>query len=220
MKKVVIITKGGSVKTENVKNCSIADLYKKCKFRKTDNFGLRHTWKYQNNWVSLYSRNKGRANTENKYDLPPPIDKELYFGAMIVIKHCNKTPKTEDIVDFEKDDWMKLYEKLFGGFEDLGDEDSYSEEEEIPEELKTKHGYMKDGFVVSSSDAEEEEDEIYVESDEEEDNDSIQESDEEADYGGETEDEMEQQFEDDDDENDGELDDDPASELSEEEYNY
>ena len=74
-----MINKGGSVKTETVKSLKVSDLYKKCKFRKPDDFAKRHTWKYKNKWVSVYAKNKGRANSENKYDLPPPIDNDLYF---------------------------------------------------------------------------------------------------------------------------------------------
>ena len=54
----------------------------------------------------------------------------------------------------------KLYEKLFGGFEDLSataeeDENEIDELANVPKEKKTKQGYLKDGFVVDSSDAEE-----------------------------------------------------------------
>ena len=38
------------------------------------------------------------------------------------------------------------------GFEDLGESDSFSEEEVIPKELQTKDGYLKDGFVVDDDD--------------------------------------------------------------------
>lgn len=228
MKKVVTISKGGSVKDEKIKSFNLDEIYKKCKLKKADNFSLRHSWPFKNQWVSLYAKDKGRANSENKYDLPPPIDSNLYFGTMILIKHKNKKPKNNEVLDFTKEEWLKLYEKLFGGFEDLGDEDSYSEEEEedIPDELKTKHGYLKDGFVVSSEGDEEDED--YVPNDDEEEDededdvDGVSDSDEEADYGGETEEEMENQFEDDEDDDENEFDDDedPASELSEEEYSY
>lgn len=226
MKKVVTISKGGSVKDEKIKSFNLDEIYKKCKLKKADNFSLRHSWSFKNQWISLYAKDKGRANSENKYDLPPPIDSNLYFGTMILIKHKNKKPKNNEVLDFTKEEWLQLYEKLFGGFEDLGDEDSYSEDEEdIPDELKTKHGYLKDGFVVSSEGDEEDED--YVPNDEEEEDededdvDGVSDSDEEADYGGETEEEMENQFDDDDDdENEFDDDEDPASELSEEEYSY
>lgn len=226
MKKVVTISKGGSVKDEKIKSFNLDEIYKKCKLKKPDNFSLRHTWSYKNQWISLYAKDTGRANSENKYDLPPPIDSKLYFGTMILIKHKNKKPKNNEVFDLTKEEWLKLYEKLFGGFEDLGDEDSYSEDEDdIPDELKTKHGYLKDGFVVSSEGDEEDEDYVPNDDDEDDNEDGVEvvsESDEEADYGGETEEEMENQFDDDDEEDENEFDDDedPASELSEEEYCY
>lgn len=223
MKKVVIIEKNGNIKSEKIKKFDIKDLYKKCKFRKDNDFKIRNTWSYKNNYYSLYAKDKGRSNSENKYDLPPPVDSKLYFGSMIIIKHSKKTPKNNEVLDFEENEWLKLYEHLFGGFEDLGDEDSYSEDDEdIPDELKTKHGYLKDGFVVSS-DAEDEE---YIPDDEDEDEDEVDladsTSDDEADYGGETDEDEELQLDDDEDDDDNYEDDDedPASELSEEEYSY
>ena len=59
----------------------------------------------------------------------------------------------DEIKDFAGDTWLKIYEKLFGGFEDLGGEDSEESEDElesISSEYKTKNGYLKDGFVVDS----------------------------------------------------------------------
>jgi hypothetical protein len=52
--------------------------------------------------------------------------------------------------------WGKIYEKLFGGFEDLAataaeDENEEDELANVPKEKKTKQGYLKDGFVVDSS---------------------------------------------------------------------
>ena len=44
-----------------------------------------------------------------------------------------------------------------GGFESLGEDDSYSSEEGIDPELLTKEGYSKeDGFIVDGEDEEEE----------------------------------------------------------------
>ena len=53
-----------------------------------------------------------------------------------------------------------MYEKLFGGFEDLTttaleDENEEDELEKVPKDKKTKHGYLKDGFVVDSDEDEE-----------------------------------------------------------------
>jgi hypothetical protein len=35
----------------------------------------------------VYAKNTGRANTENKYELHPPLDKDLYFGYIAIISH-------------------------------------------------------------------------------------------------------------------------------------
>ena len=68
--------------------------------------------------------------------------------------------------------WNKIYEKLFGGFEDLvatikEDEDEEDELANVPLHKKTKDGYLKDGFVVDSDKDDEESDSV---SDDESDN--------------------------------------------------
>ena len=95
----------------------------------------------------------GRANTENKYEFPPPIDNVLFFGSCVLIsRDDNNNPK-----DLTIEQWDKIYDELYGGFEDIGDEDSEEEEEEDdPNIPKTKSGYAKDDFV-------EDDDEDYLE---------------------------------------------------------
>ena len=151
---ILIIEKNGTINEMKVKDLSYENLYKKCKFKKSEGFEKRNTWKNviinKDKWnISLYARDFGKANTENKYDLPPPVDKSLYFGSMILIAHQSN----DDPVDLSKQIWEKIYEKLFGGFENLADtiEEDNNEEDElqnIPTELKTKHGYLKDDFIV------------------------------------------------------------------------
>jgi hypothetical protein len=56
---------------------------------------------------------------------------------------------------------------LYGGFEDLGDEDSEFSEDDVDENVpRTKEGYVKDDFVV---DDDEDEEDDYEDEDEEED---------------------------------------------------
>jgi len=55
--------------------------------------------------------------------------------------------------DLTEELWNNYYEYLFGGFEDLAtsaidDENEEDELANIPDEMKTKDGYLKDGFVV------------------------------------------------------------------------
>ena len=74
----------------------------------------------------------------------------------------------DSVLDLTLEDWKACYDKLFGGFEDLGEDDSYSSEEEIPLELQTKHGYSKEGGFVVDSDEDEDEDWVPEKEDDEE----------------------------------------------------
>ena len=169
--KLVLIHKNGSIKDTTVKTFKLAELYKKCKFRNDSDFVGRATWKNGDNFVTLFAKDSGRAGGENKYDLPPPIDTTLYFGTMVVISHGQNVPTDENVKDITVEGWKALYARLFKGFEDLGEVDSFSEEEYHDPETLTKQGYLKDGFVVedgvvSKSDDSEEEEEEYTGEDE------------------------------------------------------
>jgi hypothetical protein len=116
--------------------------------------------------ISLYGKTTGRATQENKYELPPPLDNTLFFGSIILI---NKDENGEYKSISEKE-WDAVYEALYGGFEDIGDEDSEEEEDaedEYDDLEKTKSGYAKDGFIVDD-DSEMDEDDEFNESDSEE----------------------------------------------------
>ena len=165
MTDVVIIQKTGEIKQINVKSLQLSELYKKCGFRKSDGFALRHTWKSKLNgesvWVSVFSRDSGKANTENKYDLPPPVDTTLYFGNLALVAHTEESCDNNNLTDLTTKDWNIIYEKLFGGFEDLNataDQDEFESDEldSVPSEYKTKSGYLKDGFVVDSGEDDDE----------------------------------------------------------------
>jgi hypothetical protein len=179
MTKIVLVEKTGDKKDLNAKDLTRKDLYKKCGFRKTDGFEMRHSWKVEAvgssslHKVEVWARNTGRANTENKYDLPPPIDTELYFGKMAIVG----VDSEGELVDIDKKVWEKVYEELFGGFDDLEDEEDEEDElENIPQELKTKvGGYMKDGFVVDAEESDDDGEGFDEEEDEEEDDESSEE---------------------------------------------
>lgn len=81
---------------------------------------------YLDNTISIFAWTDGKAGTENKHELPPPIDKELYFGNIFVILHQNGKVK-----NLSKSQYEEFYEISFGGFEDIGSSDSCSSEEEI-----------------------------------------------------------------------------------------
>ena len=122
------------------------------------------------------------------------------------------------VFDLTVAEWEKCYEKLFGGFEELGEDDSYSSEEEIPEHLKTKEGYSKeDGFIVDSDD---EDDGDYIPEDDEDEDDEDKSAEEDTLEDVESADSDETDEEEDSDELEYESgeEDEAGSELSEEDY--
>jgi len=158
---ILVVEKSGSIKENSVKDFNEDDLFKKAGFKTKDGFGPQIHWMHKINKtlfvITLYGKTKGRAGTENKYDFPPPTDSVLYFGSCVLVCHNDNS----EVVDLSKVEWLKKYEKLFGGFEDIGSEDSEEEEEEEEEvdAARTKEGYVKDDFVVDEEEEEEEEEE-------------------------------------------------------------
>jgi len=158
MVSVVLIEKNGNLSETKIKEFLKENLYKKCRFRKPDGFDQRCLWNVKINGeritVVLYGRTHGKAGSENKYDMPPPVDTTLFFGPLLLVRYENDDDNTLSTpIDLTCDVWDKVYEKLFGGFEDLSataleDEEEVDELAELPSEMKTKNGYLKDGFVV------------------------------------------------------------------------
>jgi hypothetical protein len=166
MTSIIIVEKNANLKTLKVKDFNENDLYKKCGFKKADDFEIQHTWenithedkKYM---VTMSGKSDGKAGSENKYDFPPPIDTILFFGSCSLVAYDQHTKQP---VNLSLELWDKLYNHLMGGFDDTCDEDEEEEEEQqqkedaklksLPSNLKTKTGeYLKDGFVVDSDES-------------------------------------------------------------------
>jgi len=172
---VIVVEKTGSLKSLTIKDYKEEELYKKCGFKKADGFEKHTEWKMKMEGkkyiVSAYGKTEGKANMENKYDFPPPIDNTLFFGSCLLLCTLLKDDGKKEPISLSLEQWEKMYEKLFGGFEDLTttaaeDEAEEDELEGVPASKKTKNGYLKDGFVVDSDS--DEKDEEY-DSDENED---------------------------------------------------
>ena len=151
---IVIIQKNGDSVSQEVRDASSENLYKRVGLRSPGSFAKRVSWKVgcdgNSIYISLYAKDSGNAGQENKTELPPPIDKDLYFGKIAIV--ASKDDEGEETVDLPLEIWKGVRDQLFGGFEDLGDDDSSESEDDIAPEMLTKHGYEKDGFVVDESD--------------------------------------------------------------------
>jgi hypothetical protein len=162
---IIIVEKSAALKSLTVKDYKESELYKKCGFKNHEGFSLQIEWPVklegQKYLVQMYGKLEGKANMENKYDFPPPVDNKLYFGACCLVGFIRNDSNVRSPIHLTIELWNKIYEKLFGGFEDLtltcnDDDDEEDELENIPKNMKTKKGgYLKDGFVVDSSDTEE-----------------------------------------------------------------
>jgi len=145
---ILIIDKNGLVTESETKTYNEADLYKKAGLKSGTGFVLQTEWGAEIDGkmysVSVFGKSSGRAGQENKYEFPPPIDNLLLFGSCVLVNKENGK-----IADLTIGEWEKVYEHLYGGFEDLGNEDSeLSEDDEDDTVSRTKEGYVKDDFIV------------------------------------------------------------------------
>lgn len=215
MVQIILIEKNGTIKQSNAKDLTKETIYKKCGLKNEYGFEKRTTWNttigIEKCIVELWSKDEGKAGTENKFELPEPIDKNLYFGTMAVVR----VNSNGNIIDIKTDLWNKIYDKLMGDFDDIDEveEDESEEDEEdtepglvatVSKSMKTKSGYLKDGFVVETNSEDEEDGGEGDEEDEEYEDDEDDEEDDD----------------DDDEELDLEEDCSEGSELDEESYEY
>jgi hypothetical protein len=169
---IIIISKTGKLTETSIVTNTITSvkelteiLSKKCDNKKSTGYSCYHTWRYRNRknrfglgdslsdtkniYIDLWAKTDGRAGQENKYELPPPIDEIIFFGNIALVARIDK----ETACNLTLKRWNLVYEKLFGGFDDLAatalaDENEIDELDLIPASQKTKTGYLKDGFVV------------------------------------------------------------------------
>ena len=149
----------------------IPDLCKKCGFKSIEGFSHAHTWAVSFNEIEyklcLYGKTEGRANSENKYEFPPPMDNTLFFGSCVVINMENDVASDMSVKEFED-----IMEHLYGGFEDVDSEEETESDDDDLGLPKTKDGYVKDDFIVDSDeedggdDDDDEEDDIESEEEE------------------------------------------------------
>lgn len=171
MPSILLVEKLGEIKSTSLKTWNESELYKKAGFKNADGFKCYTTWsieidetKYH---IALYGKTSGRANQENKYEFPPPVDKHLFFGTCVLV---NKSEKGE-VKDLSVKEWEEIYENLYGGFEDLGSDSDDSEGDDDDEDYgmkRTKDGYVKDGFVVDDDEEGDDDDEEEGDDDDEE----------------------------------------------------
>jgi len=174
---ILIVEKNGNIKETQIKindeavnkkkDFEYDKLYKKCGFKTSDNFIKQTDWDITiNNLklnINIYAKKTGRSNLENKYEFPPPIDNVLFFGNVCILakKYIDNDKTSDSNLELKNDtipynltikDWKLIYDILYGGFEDLkNDEDDEEEEEEEEEELDDERSMEDDDEELKKS---------------------------------------------------------------------
>ena len=153
---IILIKKNGDLEEKNVKKIDEDTIYKICNYKTDKDFHKLHQYSYEKSNIIVYGKINGKANYENKYEFPPPIDTNLYFGTLCLIKQ----KKDGSYYNLNIEEWEKIYESLFGGFDDICDSDDEvrsMDSEVYEDEEYTEEGYLKDGFIVDDDELMEEE---------------------------------------------------------------
>ena len=78
MPSIIIVEKMGNMKQTIVKTITESELYKKAGLKSSEGFKCYTNWLVEHSnskyTISLYGKTTGRANCENKYEFPPPVD--------------------------------------------------------------------------------------------------------------------------------------------------
>ena len=120
---IIIVERLGALKMLSIKDFKEEELFKKCGFKKAEDFVKQTSWKVkyegEKYTVEVFAKTEGRPNSENKYDFPPPIDNKLFFGSCAIVASVLDGSGAKKFVNLSIPLWNQIYEKLFGGFEDL-----------------------------------------------------------------------------------------------------
>ena len=111
---IIVVEKVGTLKTLTIKDYKEEDLYKKCGFKNANGFDKIAEWKVKKNsikyFIKVFGKLEGRANNENKYDFPPPIDVKLLYGSCAIVAHTfDNTSNKAILANLTIPLWESLY---------------------------------------------------------------------------------------------------------------
>ena len=188
----LILTSGGDIKTAKITvqteatGLQISDIQKYLKKKTVPQLLGNYSWKGQT--LHLFGFKEGKAGTENKHELPPPLDNQLAFGDILVILSKDKKNYSKPVA-FKPEEYEAFYTSMFEGFEDLDGEEDEEEDEFEEDEIDEEEAYNSPGDADEKFEDDEEEvlDEENVVDDEEEPVIHAQKHDDDDDEGGEVE---------------------------------
>ena len=154
----ILLTQKAEIKTVKIPNPLTLDSVQKILKKKVAP-EILGTYKSKNLILSLLGYTTGKAGTENKHELPPPLDSALFFGDILLVASTSPNNYIKPVT-FKPEEYEAFYTKAFGGFDDIGSDDSSSDEEEEEEVVEEE--------VLKEVEKEEEEEDDEEEEEEEE----------------------------------------------------
>lgn len=118
------------------------------------NISHLNSWIYNQYEYKLFGSDTGNAGSENKYELPPPVDSNLYFNNLYFIK--KNVDKDDVFYDLTIEDYNNFYDTQFDGFIDILENDDEITEE-LSEHTSDRDFIDDDDLEVSSDEYEEDE---------------------------------------------------------------
>ena len=95
-----------------IKVMNIENLYKKIGLKTEEGFLNHCEWivsipEYSCLYLHLYGKKIGKANNENKYVFPPPMDNQLFFGKCIIVAYVKKE-KEDEYISLTENIWNSI----------------------------------------------------------------------------------------------------------------
>ena len=129
MKQTIILKQNGDIITFNLDsiNLNLCDVRFTNSLERTiprrgfkESFDSIHKFYFKKSILVIWGYRDGNPTTENRHELPPPLDNTLLFGDCLVIQY----DEYGNQISLNPLVWEEFYSTSFGGFYDLGSEDS------------------------------------------------------------------------------------------------
>lgn len=122
----VVLSKAGTVQTVQINGDVDLDDFTETQYfthQGTSKITKISDWQVYDTTMVMYGYRQGEAGMENKHELPPPVDSDLYFGDILVVM----VDENGQIQEMGETTYRDFYEKQLGGFECLSEVGSDSE---------------------------------------------------------------------------------------------
>ena len=142
MIEVLKILKDASIKIESINEADISsNLFKKCSYRKNDNFVNIFNINYKNYEFEVWGKNKGKENVINNFNFTKYFSSKIYGDCLILLKNNN-------YINFDLLIWQKLFEDEITNIESSSDDEDNDKDEFNSIELN------EESFIYTSEEEE------------------------------------------------------------------